>query len=585
MQYSNVPTLKSANNLIPFITQKTINGRNYSNQHHLYFTIKNNNNFIDSTYFFIGHWINFKANKIKGNYYFTQSIDNIPLNVINNRIPVLKILLQPNDSATYEIIPDIRNFNFNYIHPYLVNQNALEDFGYTYYLRNQKWYLAITFIFIGILFTMFLYAAISWAREKTKEYFHYGVYVLFFMIYFFIRVYTMFQTSYTLLNYNYIGIHFTQVVGYIFYTFFLISFLNLKQENIILYSILKWFNIVMMTYLILDIYLIHFSNLIYISITLFTLIRYFILTTSIIVVFFLFRKKMKLYNYIAWGLLMLFILGLISLFFSTLNIRNAHFVNFFDMRIPLYQAGIATELILFTMALQHKTNIRNKDSIIEMETLKVENEKKEFESYMLVLKTKDVERTRIAQEIHDDIGSGLTNIRLLSEIAKEKNKDAPLHEITKISNSASELIENMNEIIWSINSKNDYLANLIAYLRSYVVTYFENMESILVRTNIAKVIPNVEITGEYRRAVFLTIKESLHNIIKHANATEVNLKIEIDKKTVLIQISDNGVGIIKTNTNPFSNGLKNMIERMESLGGKFNITGVDGTIVTLLLPF
>jgi signal transduction histidine kinase len=236
------------------------------------------------------------------------------------------------------------------------------------------------------------------------------------------------------------------------------------------------------------------------------------------------------------------------------------------------------------MALQYKNNLKNKESITEMEGLRIENEKKEFETFMAVMQAKDKERTRIAQEIHDDIGSGLTSIRLLSEIAKAKNKEKKSIEMDKISSSASELIENMNEIIWSINSKNDNLINLVAYIRQYVVTYFENFEEIQVSTYVPEVIPNVQITGDFRRSTFLVVKEALHNIIKHADATKVILKIETTLNRIHISISDNGKGFNENKIRHFSNGLKNMRERIENLGGDFSIRGFEGSVVMLNLP-
>jgi signal transduction histidine kinase len=365
---------------------------------------------------------------------------------------------------------------------------------------------------------------------------------------------------------------------------FLIAFIQLRKEKGFLYKLLVALNIFMISYLLIDAYIIYGTHYINYSILSFALVRYVLLAVSIISVIVLFQQKRRLSNYIAYGIFFLFLFGLVSLLYTPLQLSGSTFHNFFDMRIPWYQLGIFIELILFSMGLQYKTNLRNRQNIMYAESLKIENEKKEFETFMVVMETKEKERSRIAQEIHDDIGSGLTSIRLLSEIAKEKNKNAPLGEIDKISASASELIENMNEIIWSINSKNDHLANLIAYIRRYVVTYFENFENIIVRTNTPTTIPDVQITGDFRRAVFLTIKEALHNVIKHADANLVNLDIQVELNKMNISLKDNGKGFSNDHIRPFSNGLKNMRERMENLGGNFLITSHEGTLVKIQLP-
>jgi signal transduction histidine kinase len=408
--------------------------------------------------------------------------------------------------------------------------------------------------------------------------------VLFFIFYFTVRIGTMFITDYAWLRHNLYAIHLFQVFGYIFYACFLMSFLNLKKEIGILYKILKYFNFGMIAYLFADGYLNYFSHEILLSIFAFTLVRYALLILSVATIIILFKQRKKIANYIAYGLFFLFFFGLVSLLYTPVLFNQSRFHNFFDMRILWYQVGIFIELIFFTMALQHKTNLKNKKNILYLENIKIENEKKEFESLMMVMEAKDKERTRIAQEIHDDIGSGLTNIRLLSEIAKHKNAGAELVEMDKISASASELIDNMNEIIWSINSKNDFLSNLVAYIRRFVVSYFENVDSMDVKTKIPPDIPNLQVSGDFRRSVFLVVKESLHNILKHARATRVLLEIDFSENRLFIKIQDNGVGVDQDLIRPFSNGLKNMRERVENLGGNFSLFRNNGTLVQMDLP-
>jgi hypothetical protein len=144
----------------------------------------------------------------------------------------------------------------------------------------------------------------------------------------------MFLSSYNILNYNLFAIHFTQVFGYILYSFFLISFLQLKDKNRLLFRILYIFNYFMAAYLFLDLFLIYFTKYIYVSIQLFTLIRYVLLAVSILAVYYLFMQRDRISGYIAKGISMLFLFSLVSLIFTTLDIKKAHFYNFFDLRIP-----------------------------------------------------------------------------------------------------------------------------------------------------------------------------------------------------------------------------------------------------------
>jgi signal transduction histidine kinase len=554
--------------------------KNFFKQHEIEFSLTNSGAQTTIVHLFIGHWLQ-----------YTATINGVPVSVtpthvyaIGNKIPLLKIAVPDHETIVINVKPDVRKFNYGYLKFIIIKEGFANEFAYAYYLNNQKIYLIISFVFLGILLVMALYATISWYRSKSVDYFYYGMYVLFFIIYFLVRISTMFITNYALLQHNLYAIHLFQVGGYIFYSLFIISFIQLKVQVSFLYKILKTFNYIMIGYLIFDAFIIYFTNYINVSISFFVIIRYGLLTLSLVAIIFLFLLKGKQSNYVAYGILFLFLFGLVSLTYSPISFDKAHFFNFFDMRIPWYQLGIFIELVLFTMALQYKTNMLNKQQIMAVEQLKVENEKKEFETFMVIMETKEKERTRIAQEIHDDIGAGLTNIRLLSEIAKGKNVALPMGEIDKISSSASELIENMNEIIWSINSKNDTLSNLIAYIRRYVVSYFEINEAIVVKTQIPEIIPTKQVSGEFRRSVFLTIKEALHNIMKHADATMVNLNMSISDQKLFITIMDNGKGIDTGVKRAFSNGLKNMKERIENLGGQFLIQGHRGTIITMELP-
>mgnify|MGYP003341365159 CR=1 FL=1 len=103
------------------------------------------------------------------------------------------------------------------------------------------------------------------------------------------------------------------------------------------------------------------------------------------------------------------------------------------------------------------------------------------------------------------------------------------------------------------------------------------------RVFIPENIPDLDISGDRRRNIFLCVKESLHNIVKHSDATQVTIKIGLGKE-LIIEISDNGVGIEKGKISHFGNGLKNMKRRMESIGGYFLIGSGEGTLTTLGLP-
>ena len=182
--------------------------------------------------------------------------------------------------------------------------------------------------------------------------------------------------------------------------------------------------------------------------------------------------------------------------------------------------------------------------------------------------------------MHDDLGAGMTTIRLYSELAKGKLADSPIPEIEKISSSANELLNKMNAIIWSMSSSNDSLGNMVAYVRSYSLEYFENT-GIDCKITIPENLPNIVLGGEVRRNVFLVVKEALNNVLKHSKATEVAITLELVPGGLKLLIQDNGVGIDLEKLRQFGNGLKNMKKRMEDIDAEFFIENNNGTLVTL----
>src|SRR5690606_15247219 len=125
------------------------------------------------------------------------------------------------------------------------------------------------------------------------------------------------------------------------------------------------------------------------------------------------------------------------------------------------------------------------------------------------------ERTRIAGEMHDDLGSGLTTIQYLSERAlKNVSDEKEIQNIRKISKESNDLVRNMSEIIWAMNDRFDTLDNLIIYIRRYAYEYLDS-HGLAFNIHIQENIPAVKISGEKRRNVFLVVKEALHNVVKH----------------------------------------------------------------------
>jgi len=195
----------------------------------------------------------------------------------------------------------------------------------------------------------------------------------------------------------------------------------------------------------------------------------------------------------------------------------------------------------------------------------------------------DHERLRISRDMHDEVGATLTEIAILSELAKKDEGQATtgIH-IQKISERSREVVDNIGEIIWAINPKHDHLIDLAAYLRQYAAQYFR-VASIRCRFEFPDTVPDLQLSAEARRNIFLVVKESLHNVVKHSKATEVVVRFTLVDQKMEIVIRDNGIGFSLKDATSLGNGLHSMKERMEDVGGRFVVESQPrcGTTVSL----
>ncbi len=197
------------------------------------------------------------------------------------------------------------------------------------------------------------------------------------------------------------------------------------------------------------------------------------------------------------------------------------------------------------------------------------------------------ERTRIAQDMHDDLGSGLTKIAIMSEVVKQQigQPEKASEQLELISDSSRTLVDNLQDIVWMLNSKHDKLDSLAFYIREYATKYFE-LSDISVSFDYPTNIEPVKVSDEQRRNLFMAIKESLNNIAKHADASNVNIAFTSQQRNIEFVVTDNGKGFNPEETGKFSNGVKNMQNRMQQVKGECAIVSVPdkGTTITLVLP-
>ena len=198
------------------------------------------------------------------------------------------------------------------------------------------------------------------------------------------------------------------------------------------------------------------------------------------------------------------------------------------------------------------------------------------------------ERTRIAQDLHDDIGASLTHIALLSELA-QKNFEKPLQareHLDQIFTTAGTLIRSLDEIVWMVNPKNDTLDLFIAYLCTYTPDYLRST-GIRCRLDLPVEVPAMPLPSEVAHHLYLVVKETLHNIVKHSGATEVWLRLKLTTATITLTIEDNGRGFPKDIALAAdAQGLGNLCQRANEMGGRCEQRSEPGkgTTITFIVP-
>ncbi len=202
-----------------------------------------------------------------------------------------------------------------------------------------------------------------------------------------------------------------------------------------------------------------------------------------------------------------------------------------------------------------------------------------FWYHLRVSRMRAIERLRvqIAADLHDDVGSRLTKVAMVTELVdrQTQDQDRVKPQIQKIATTTREVIQAMDEIVWTINPKNDTLDNLANYIFQYAQEYFQNT-AVRCRLDLPARLPDMPLSTEERHNLFMAFKEALNNVLKHAGATEVRIGLTLRADRLMISITDNGCGFTSNGSHSSGNGLTNMKNRLKQIGGVLNLESKPG---------
>jgi signal transduction histidine kinase len=198
------------------------------------------------------------------------------------------------------------------------------------------------------------------------------------------------------------------------------------------------------------------------------------------------------------------------------------------------------------------------------------------------------ERTRIARDLHDDLGATVTQVGLMLEELRESplSAEGVKHQSAAISGRVLNLARDLDAVVWSVNPSNDSLGELFAYLSQSFLECFQRT-SIRPRLEVMDPLSDSSLAPEVRHQLFLVVKEAMNNVIKHSLATEVTLSLGIVGGSLEIRIEDNGRGFSSDDlARSKRHGIANMRARVQQLSGSFIVSGKEGagTSIHILLP-
>ena len=197
------------------------------------------------------------------------------------------------------------------------------------------------------------------------------------------------------------------------------------------------------------------------------------------------------------------------------------------------------------------------------------------------------ERSRVAQDLHDELGSGLTEAGILTSLVKNPAipQDKKDHYLEQLNELCCTLVTGLDEIVWAVNPRYDSAADLAGYF-SLFAQRFLGLAGIHCRLKIDDTIPEHPLDARMRHGIFLAFKEALNNIVRHSRANEVHLVIETENGDLTISLADDGSGFDRSTASPGSDGLHGMEERIRQLGGECTIESAPetGTIIRFNIP-
>jgi signal transduction histidine kinase len=240
-------------------------------------------------------------------------------------------------------------------------------------------------------------------------------------------------------------------------------------------------------------------------------------------------------------------------------------------------ACILAMTLLWITQLRHKVGQRTAELEIQI------RERQRVEQQRVM----EQERARIAQDLHDELGSGLTEISMLGSRARSGTTaaEARVNHLDQLGSKAREMVIALDEIVWAMNPTHDSLDSMISYFSLYAERFL-GLAGVAWRLERPFVAEDCQVDSQRRHQLFLAFKEALNNVVRHSRATEVIVNFQVQTGRIRLRVSDNGLGWSEADRTQEMDGVANMRTRLENLGGHFELQSKagEGMAVSFDLP-
>jgi signal transduction histidine kinase len=233
---------------------------------------------------------------------------------------------------------------------------------------------------------------------------------------------------------------------------------------------------------------------------------------------------------------------------------------FWWQRRPVHGAALALLLAATALGVRHLSLRRARARVAELERER----------------SLERERTRIARDLHDDLGSHLSHIAIMADAASGPGG--------AIGIEARAVVQKMDELVWAVNARNDTVESFAYYVAQFAEEHAVHA-GLRCRLLLPPELPSLALHAEIRRHLFLAVKEAITNAIRHAGASELRLALHVNGDRLVVEVADDGCGL-PAGVDPTGNGLKNFRERMDAIGGTLAVHSSpgQGTRLTFTTP-